>query len=93
MAGLIAKNRLLAAHARAMGQLSVRAYGGTHSDSTLPLPLQKVNIGTREVVGYGANGELTYIDNVMAPFPAIRWAHRLVCTWLYLSFQVQGGQG
>ena len=43
-------------------------------------PLSKVNssfcrqvdIGTREIVGYGANGEVTYIDSVMAPFPAIR---------------------
>merc|ERR1711988_1440090 len=33
----------------------------------------KVDIGTREIVGYGANGEVTYIDSVMAPFPAIRF--------------------
>ena len=32
----------------------------------------QVDIGTREIVGYGANGEVTYIDSVMAPFPAIR---------------------
>ena len=31
-----------------------------------------MDIGTREIVGYGANGEVTYIDSVMAPFPAIR---------------------
>ena len=33
---------------------------------------RQVDIGTREIVGYGANGEVTYIDSVMAPFPAIR---------------------
>merc|ERR1711879_451991 len=37
------------------------------------LAQQKVDIGTREIVGYGANGEVTYIDSVMAPFPAIRF--------------------
>ena len=35
---------------------------------------RQVDIGTREIVGYGANGEVTYIDSVMAPFPAIRSA-------------------
>ena len=34
----------------------------------------QVDIGSREIVGYGANGEVTYIDSVMAPFPAIRSA-------------------
>ena len=37
-----------------------------------PVPAQKILIGTREVVGYGVNGETNYIDSVMAPFPAIR---------------------
>merc|ERR1712154_749517 len=32
-----------------------------------------MGIGSREIVGYGANGEVTYIDSVMAPFPAIRF--------------------
>merc|ERR1712059_136044 len=32
-----------------------------------------VNIGAREVVGYGMNGEITYVDNTMSPFPAIRF--------------------
>merc|ERR1712066_283187 len=41
--------------------------------SSVPLPLTKVNIGKREVVGYGSNGEATYIDSVMHPFPAIRF--------------------
>merc|ERR1711971_1402965 len=40
--------------------------------SNLSLPQQKVDIGSREGVGFGANGEVTYIDSVMAPFPAIR---------------------
>merc|ERR1712193_346527 len=37
------------------------------------IALTKVDIGKREVVGYGGNGEATYIDSVMAPFPAIRF--------------------
>jgi len=37
-----------------------------------PQPI-KVDIGTREVVGYGTNGEEVYVDNVHFPFPAIRF--------------------
>merc|ERR1711909_256756 len=37
----------------------------------VPLPQTKEDIGKREVVGFGGNGEATYIDSVMAPFPAI----------------------
>ena len=40
-----------------------------------PVPLQKLLIGKREVVGFGINGEANYMDNVMAPFPAIRFAN------------------
>ena len=71
MAGLIAKNRLLLAQARNWSALSARSYGGGHSDSHLTLPQQKVDIGAREIVGHGANGEVTYFDSVMSPFPAI----------------------
>ncbi len=35
--------------------------------------MTKLLIGKREVVGYGINGEANYMDNVMAPFPAIRY--------------------
>jgi len=66
MAGLIVKNRLQLHQLRAVVQLSVRA-------SHVPVPLTKVDIGTREVVGHGASGELTYIDSLMDPFPAIRF--------------------
>jgi len=66
---LIARRNAL----RWVSQVQARCYGGHSSESSLPLPLQKVNIGKREVVGYGANGELTYIDSVMHPFPAIRF--------------------
>ncbi|XP_023342768.1 cytochrome c oxidase subunit 4 isoform 2, mitochondrial [Eurytemora carolleeae] len=52
---------------------AARAYGGGHGHSDVPIPLQKVNIGKREIVGYGVNGEANYIDTVMAPFPAIRF--------------------
>merc|ERR1719382_2026857 len=53
-----------------MTKLSSRSMGGHVGP---PIPMQKVNIGKREVVGYGGNGESTYIDTVMAPFPAIRF--------------------
>jgi cytochrome c oxidase subunit 4 len=33
----------------------------------------KCEIGKREIVGYGMNGEENYIDDVHAPFPAIRF--------------------
>ena len=39
--------------------------------------MTKVDIGKREVVGYGSNGEVTYIDSVMAPFPAIRYVAQM----------------
>jgi cytochrome c oxidase subunit 4 len=75
MAGLIVKNRLLVKQMRSLVNLSARAYGGGghHDAHGLPLPLTKVDIGSREVVGFGANGELTYIDSAMCPFPAIRF--------------------
>lgn len=37
-----------------------------------PKPI-KVDIGTREIVGFGSNGENNYTDDVMYPFPAIRF--------------------
>jgi len=37
-----------------------------------PLPIQ-TEIGSREVVGYGANGVESYTDTFQAPFPAIRF--------------------
>lgn len=42
--------------------------GGEYSD----LPI-KCHIGSREVVGYGLNGEPMYMDTLHAPFPAIRF--------------------
>ena len=68
MAGLICKNRTLWSQSAPLITLSARHGSG----SSVPLPLTKVNIGKREVVGYGGNGEATYIDSVMHPFPAIR---------------------
>merc|ERR1712108_70495 len=47
--------------------------GGGSAIAGQTLAQQKVDIGAREIVGYGANGEVTYIDSVMAPFPAIRF--------------------
>merc|ERR1712061_411972 len=74
MAGLLCKNRALFAQSSSMVSLSARrSYGGGDGHSSVPLPLTKVDIGKREVVGDGGNGEATYIDSVMAPFPAIRF--------------------
>ena len=44
-----------------------------HGSAGPPIPVQKVNIGKREIVGFGVNGEANYIDSVMSPFPAIRY--------------------
>lgn len=33
----------------------------------------KTLIGSREIVGYGFNGEPTYVDRPDFPLPAIRW--------------------
>nr|ALS04677.1 cytochrome c oxidase polypeptide IV [Pseudodiaptomus poplesia] len=57
---------------REIPQLQVLSSRAGHSHGP-PLPLTKVDIGKREVVGYGSNGEITYIDSVMSPFPAIRF--------------------
>jgi len=70
MAGLMAKNRVLASQ---WSKLAVRQYGGGNAVAGQTLAQQKVDIGSREIVGYGGNGEVTYIDSVMAPFPAIRF--------------------
>ena len=77
MAGLICKNRTLWAQTSPLITLAARHGSG----SSVPLPLTKVDIGKREVVGYGGNGEATYIDSVMHPFPAIR----SVPTFFYLA--------
>jgi len=77
MAGLICKNRvLLLKCSPVMSKLSARmmgGYGEHGGPAHLPLPETKVDIGKREVVGFGGNGEVTYVDSVMAPFPAIRF--------------------
>merc|ERR1711872_878745 len=70
-ASLICKNRVLLSRTTPMvNKLLARAMGG---HGGLPLPQTKVDIGKREIVGFGGNGEATYIDSVMAPFPAIRF--------------------
>jgi len=43
-----------------------------HGGELEDLPI-KTYIGTREVVGYGMNGEEIYCDNVHYPFPSIRF--------------------
>ena len=44
---------------------------GSHSVEELQ-PI-KVDIGKREIVGYGQSGEETYFDDMASPFPAIRF--------------------
>ena len=73
MASLICKNRTLWAQTSPLITLAAR------HGSSVPLPLTKVDIGKREVVGFGGNGEATYIDSVMHPFPAIRSVSCLDC--------------
>jgi len=52
---------------------SVKRYNNdNHGGEYQPLPI-KCEIGTREVVGFGMNGEETYIDHYAFPFPAIRF--------------------
>jgi len=40
---------------------------------TIRTVVQHSRIGSREVVGWGVNGESNYFDVLVAPFPAIRW--------------------
>ncbi len=75
MAASLVSRRLLL---KDLGQVQIVAarhghdHGHGHGHGP-PLPLQKVDIGKREIVGFGGNGEITYIDSVMSPFPAIRF--------------------
>jgi len=53
----------------------LKSYGGSGvpgGGENQPFPI-KTAIGNREVVGFGMSGEENYIDNVNAPFPAIRF--------------------
>jgi len=59
-------------NAAALSTSSRVMYGGGGSLIPDELPI-KVDIGKREVVGFGYNGEESYIDDVMFPFPAIRF--------------------
>ncbi len=49
---------------------AVRTMAGKTSPEDWPVKLQ---IGKREVVGFGSNGEEVYFDDVHYPFPAIRF--------------------
>lgn len=33
----------------------------------------KGKIGNRDIVGFGINGEYTYVDHIAFPMPAVRW--------------------
>lgn len=62
-------SRLLAVTAaRAVANVRVAPVGacGSHFDA-------RSLIGTREVVGFGFNGQPNYVDRADFPMPAIRW--------------------
>ncbi len=48
--------------------------GGNPMEDYWPV---KVQIGKREIVGFGTNGDENYIDDVHYPFPAIRFKEDL----------------
>lgn len=60
--------RLLTLSAKALRAPNVRLGAACYSDMS-----PKSIIGTREVVGYGFNGEPNYMDRSDFPMPAIRW--------------------
>jgi len=59
-------------NAAALSTSSRVMYGGGGNLIPDELPI-KVDIGKREVVGFGYNGEESYIDDILYPFPAIRF--------------------
>lgn len=44
-------------------------------------------IGNRDVVGYGLNGEYTYVDHIAFPMPAIRFKENTPEVMVRLQFQ------
>eukprot|EP00088_Acartia_fossae_P051764 TRINITY_DN581_c0_g2_i1.p1 TRINITY_DN581_c0_g2~~TRINITY_DN581_c0_g2_i1.p1 ORF type:complete len:188 (-),score=74.79 TRINITY_DN581_c0_g2_i1:221-784(-) len=64
-------SRRLLREVKQVGQVQIMA--ARNGSGGPPMPEQKLMIGKREIVGYGINGEANYMDNVMAPFPAIRF--------------------
>ena len=47
-----------------------------HGGEKCYYPHRDVNIGKREIVGFGINGKRIYQDDVHVPFPAIRFKER-----------------
>jgi len=41
--------------------------------ANVSLQSERQKIGNREIVGWGINGQYSYVDHVAFPFPAIRW--------------------
>ena len=60
-----------------VARLGSAAVTGHHDAHHHPHELDKkqyfARIGSREIVGYGRNGEPTYYDAADSPLPAIRW--------------------
>ena len=61
------------ANIRKAPALCYGSYGSEVSPNENNLWPIKVDIGTREVVGFGVTGDATYIDDWHYPFPAIRF--------------------
>ena len=72
MAGLICKNHVFISKCSPVSARMIGGYGEHGGPAHLVLPETKVDIGKREVVVFGGNGEVTYVDSAMAPFPSIR---------------------
>lgn len=72
---MLAKRQLIKLVSRSLSTTCLRSYGGGGSPGNCEIQNfpRKTEIGTREVVGYGYNGEESYIDSLHAPFPAIRF--------------------
>jgi hypothetical protein len=67
----------LSTNNNAVARLGTAAVTGHHDEHHHPHGFDKkqyfARIGTREIVGYGRNGEPTYYDAADSPLPAIRW--------------------
>lgn len=69
----MALRRLDAALCQQLLQTAVKAHGVRAGSTSLAHLDPYVKIGKREVVGYGYNGGLNYVDRADFPMPAIRF--------------------
>ena len=72
MASLLCKNHILISKCSPVSARMMCGYGEHGGPAHLPLPETEVDVGKTKVVGFDGNGEVTHVNSVMAPFPAIR---------------------